>query len=183
VSGEHRAPVLVAKDGWWVGELSETIANYKKKGDPILLEGRLQYRTWETQDGSKRLKVDVVADNVQFLGGRADADGGARAAAVTKWRSTSTSAARCVWAPRKPDIVIDFILATGCLRLDVRSDAHEPHDDPLLRRDIRWPRGIGGAYDASPRYCWPLGCSSAQPSGAYGEENIHNLILHTCIGS
>jgi single-strand DNA-binding protein len=43
-------------------------------------EGRLQYRTWEAQDGSKRSKVDVVADNVQFLGGRADADGGAGAA-------------------------------------------------------------------------------------------------------
>jgi single-strand DNA-binding protein len=58
-------------------ELGETIANYKKKGDPILVEGRLQYRTWEAQDGSKRSKVDVVADNVQFLGGRADAEGGA----------------------------------------------------------------------------------------------------------
>jgi single-strand DNA-binding protein len=49
-------------------ELGETIATYKKKGDPILIEGRLQYRTWEAQDGSKRSKVDVVADNVQFLG-------------------------------------------------------------------------------------------------------------------
>ena len=58
-------------------ELGETVANYKKKGDPILLEGRLQYRTWETQDGSKRSKVDVVADNVQFLGGRSDSDDGA----------------------------------------------------------------------------------------------------------
>jgi single-strand DNA-binding protein len=58
-------------------ELGETVANYKKKGDPILLEGRLQYRTWEAQDGSKRSKVDVVADNVQFLGGRGDSDDGA----------------------------------------------------------------------------------------------------------
>jgi single-strand DNA-binding protein len=50
-------------------ELAETIANYKKKGDPILLEGRLQYRTWEDKDtGAKRSKVDVVADSVQFLG-------------------------------------------------------------------------------------------------------------------
>jgi single-strand DNA-binding protein len=56
-------------------ELGETIANYKKKGDPILIEGRLQYRTWEAQDGSKRSKVDVVADNVQFLGGRAGGTG------------------------------------------------------------------------------------------------------------
>ena len=48
-------------------ELGETVANYKQKGDPILVEGRLQYRTWEAQDGSKRSKVDVVADNIQFL--------------------------------------------------------------------------------------------------------------------
>ena len=53
-------------------ELGETIANYKRKGDPILVEGRLQYRTWEAQDGSKRSKVDVVADNVQFLGRSGD---------------------------------------------------------------------------------------------------------------
>ena len=57
-------------------ELGETIANYKKKGDPILVEGRLQYRTWEAQDGSKRSAVDVVADNVQFLSGRSDSDEG-----------------------------------------------------------------------------------------------------------
>ncbi len=57
-------------------ELGETVANYKKKGDPILLEGRLQYRTWEAQDGSKRSKVDVVADNIQFLGGGKNGSGG-----------------------------------------------------------------------------------------------------------
>ena len=48
-------------------ELGEMVANYKKKGDPILVEGRLQYRTWEAQDGAKRSTVDVVADRVQFL--------------------------------------------------------------------------------------------------------------------
>jgi single-strand DNA-binding protein len=48
-------------------ELGESVANYKKKGDPILVEGRLQYRTWEAQDGAKRSAVDVVADRVQFL--------------------------------------------------------------------------------------------------------------------
>jgi single-strand DNA-binding protein len=59
-------------------ELGETIANYKKKGDPILIEGRLQFSTWQAQDGTKRNKVDVVADNIQFLGGRSDGgEGGA----------------------------------------------------------------------------------------------------------
>ena len=75
-------------------ELGETIANYKKKGDPILVEGKLQYRTWEAQDGSKRSKVDVVADNVQFLGrgdtsgeGVAPADGGQRSRAGARQSS------------------------------------------------------------------------------------------------
>ena len=48
-------------------ELGERVANYKKKGDPVLVEGRLQYRTWQAQDGAKRSAVEVVADNVQFL--------------------------------------------------------------------------------------------------------------------
>src|ERR687885_451639 len=69
-------------------ELGETIANYKKKGDPILVEGRLQYRTWEAQDGSRRSKVDVVADNVQFLGRSGDGGGeGATAASGAGQRS------------------------------------------------------------------------------------------------
>ena len=60
-------------------ELGETVANYKKKGDPILLEGRLQYRTWKAQDGSgaRRSKVDVVADNIPFLGSGAGQENGA----------------------------------------------------------------------------------------------------------
>jgi single-strand DNA-binding protein len=60
-------------------ELGENVANHKRKGDPVLVEGRLQYRTWEAQDGSKRSAVDVVADNVRFLGGgaRSGPDGAA----------------------------------------------------------------------------------------------------------
>jgi single-strand DNA-binding protein len=48
-------------------ELGERVASYKKKGDPIVVEGRLQYRTWQTPDGTKRSTVEVVANNVQFL--------------------------------------------------------------------------------------------------------------------
>ena len=49
-------------------ELGETIANYKKRGDGVLIEGRLQYRTWEDNAGNKRSAVSVVADRVEFLG-------------------------------------------------------------------------------------------------------------------
>jgi single-strand DNA-binding protein len=72
-------------------ELGETVANYKKKGDPILLEGRLQYRTWEAQDGSKRSKVDVVADNIQFLGSGAGKGNGEGANGSSKGSASSSA--------------------------------------------------------------------------------------------
>jgi len=62
-------------------ELGERVANYKKKGDPIVVEGRLQYRTWQTSDGTKRSTVEVVADNVQFLNRSGDPQQQAEAAA------------------------------------------------------------------------------------------------------
>jgi single-strand DNA-binding protein len=52
------------------GKRAETIAEYMKKGRPILIEGRLQQRRWETDDGQKRSKVEVIGENFQFLGGR-----------------------------------------------------------------------------------------------------------------
>lgn len=55
-------------------ELGETIANYKKKGDPILVEGKLQYQTYKDRDGNNRSKIIVVADNVQFLGRASDSN-------------------------------------------------------------------------------------------------------------
>jgi len=64
-------------------ELGEAVANHKRKGDPVLVEGRLQYRAWEVEDGTKRSKVDVVADSIQFLGrGKGSFGGGSEAEAA-----------------------------------------------------------------------------------------------------
>lgn len=59
-------------------ELGETVANYKKKGDPVLIEGRLEYSSWEDKDtGAKRSAIKIVAENVQFLpGNNGTADNG-----------------------------------------------------------------------------------------------------------
>jgi single-strand DNA-binding protein len=57
-------------------ELAETVANYKKKGDPVLVEGRLTYSSWEAEDGSKRSRVTVTARNIQFLYGANGGPGG-----------------------------------------------------------------------------------------------------------
>ena len=49
------------------GKAGENCAEYLSKGRSVLVEGRLRQRSWET-DGVKRSKIEVVADNVQFLG-------------------------------------------------------------------------------------------------------------------
>lgn len=50
------------------GPLGERVAQYLTKGRPCLVNGRLQSRSWE-QEGQKRSKVEVVAQDVTFLGG------------------------------------------------------------------------------------------------------------------
>ncbi len=56
------------------GKMGETCHTYIKKGTPVAIEGRLSSRSWQTEDGQKRTAVEVVAENVQFLGrsGRSD---------------------------------------------------------------------------------------------------------------
>lgn len=56
-------------------QLGERVAQYLTKGRPVLVSGRLQSRQWE-QDGQKRSKLEVIANDVTFLGGRGDDNGG-----------------------------------------------------------------------------------------------------------
>jgi single-strand DNA-binding protein len=58
------------------GRQAETVANYMAKGRRIGIDGRLQWREWEAQDGTKRQSVDVVANDIFFLDNRGDAEGG-----------------------------------------------------------------------------------------------------------
>jgi single-strand DNA-binding protein len=51
------------------GKSGEACGEYLKKGSPVLVEGRLQSRSWETEDGQKRSILEVVAERVQFLSG------------------------------------------------------------------------------------------------------------------
>ena len=51
------------------GKQGESCGQYLRKGRSIHVEGRLQSRSWETDDGQKRSTIEVVAEDVQFLGG------------------------------------------------------------------------------------------------------------------
>ena len=85
--GERKEDACFVDIVTW-GKTAENCANYLTKGRPVFVEGRLQFRSWETEDGQKRSKLEVVAQRVQFLGGRrteeemseAEGMGGAEAA-------------------------------------------------------------------------------------------------------
>ena len=50
--------------------LAETTGTYVKKGDPIYVEGRLEYRSFQDEEGKQRGVCEIVASDVQFLGRR-----------------------------------------------------------------------------------------------------------------
>jgi len=52
------------------GAQGESCAQYLTKGRQVAVEGRLRWRSWETQEGQKRSAVSVVANSVQFIGPR-----------------------------------------------------------------------------------------------------------------
>lgn len=51
------------------GKQGERCARFLEKGRPVAVDGRLEWREWETQEGGKRQAVDIVAESVQFLRG------------------------------------------------------------------------------------------------------------------
>lgn len=54
------------------GKQAESVTPMLKKGNPVFVEGRLQTRNWEGQDGVKRYKTEIIADNVIVLGAKGD---------------------------------------------------------------------------------------------------------------
>jgi single-strand DNA-binding protein len=73
VTGEKKDQVSYFDCVAW-SKLGEIITEYCKKGHRIAVEGRLQQRRWDDQDGKKRTKVEVVIENFQFLTGKGQGD-------------------------------------------------------------------------------------------------------------
>jgi len=58
------------------GRTGENAAQYLSKGRPVAIDGSLRWREFTDKEGNKRQAVEIIADNVQFLGGREDGGGG-----------------------------------------------------------------------------------------------------------
>jgi single-strand DNA-binding protein len=58
------------------GKLGEIASQYLVKGRQVYIEGRIQTRQWQDQQGQKRYSTEIVATNLQMLGGRAAGEGG-----------------------------------------------------------------------------------------------------------
>ncbi len=69
--GEQKEEVSFIDCSAW-GKLAETIAQYGKKGNGVLVSGRLNQRSWEDKNGNKRSSVEIVVEDFNFVGGSRD---------------------------------------------------------------------------------------------------------------
>lgn len=72
--GEMKEDVCFVNIVVW-GKQAESCNEYLSKGSPLFVEGRLQSRSYETKEGQKRNVLEIVAERVQFLGGKKKAGG------------------------------------------------------------------------------------------------------------
>lgn len=74
------------RDGTWTdktewhnvvcfGTTAENVAKYVRKGKQVHVEGKIQTRKWQDKEGKDRWTTEIIADRVQFLGGKEDGGG------------------------------------------------------------------------------------------------------------
>lgn len=62
------------------GRLAEVAAEYLHKGSQVYIEGRLRTRKWQDRDGNDRTTTEIIANDLQMLGGRSERGGGSQQA-------------------------------------------------------------------------------------------------------
>ena len=84
------------------GNQAEMLSQHLGKGRRIGVDGRLDWSSWESQDGGKRSKVEVIAQSVQFLDSRGDGEGRWRRRLVRARRTPASRAAAPTSRPSPP---------------------------------------------------------------------------------
>jgi len=74
------------------GRLGEIAAEYLRKGSQVFVEGKLRTRKWQDKTGNDRYTTEIIADNMQMLGGRAGGAGAAAGAAGGADRNSGAGA-------------------------------------------------------------------------------------------
>ncbi len=82
-AGEKKKDTCFIRVVVW-GKMAEVCGEYLSKGSPVFVEGRLQSRNWVGQDGQKRNTIEIVADNIQFLRTKGQAEASNAAPAENK---------------------------------------------------------------------------------------------------
>lgn len=95
------------------GRQAETAAQYLKKGSSVYVEGRMQTRSWDGQDGKKQYRTEVVADRIQF--GDRRSEGG-----------SPSSGPKSSAAPAKEDNALDNMPS-----MDYPEEEINPEDIPF----------------------------------------------------
>lgn len=91
------------------GPLGERVNQYLSKGRRCLVQGRLQSRSWE-QDGVKRSKVDVLANDVTFLDSRGEGgENGGSGGGYNGGSNSGAPAPKPAAAKKKDDVVVEDI--------------------------------------------------------------------------
>jgi single-strand DNA-binding protein len=91
-------------------KLGDIVAQYLKKGSQVYIEGRLQTRSWEGQDGKKNYRTEIVADNMIMLGRPGGSTGGSGSSYGSPAPSQAPAAAQEPSGPTTestPEIQID----------------------------------------------------------------------------
>lgn len=90
-------------------KLAEISNQYLQKGSSVFVEGRLQSRSWQAQDGTKRNTIEVIAQSIQFL---SRAAGGARAS-----QNNAEPAYTPAGAQNDKEMIIDDSFSTGSMNI------------------------------------------------------------------
>lgn len=110
-SGERKDSVEYHDIVAW-GKLGELVSNYLAKGRKVLVVGRLQTRNWEGQDGAKRQRTEIVATDINFVGGAGDTPEGNGSVASKPSEDKATKK-----TDKKDDVVIED-MGEGEINLD-----------------------------------------------------------------
>ena len=107
------------------GRQAETAAQYLKKGSSVLVEGRMQTRSWDGQDGKKQYRTEVVADRVQF--GNKPGDGASSSGSKPSYGGSASAGASS--SPAKASAKADD--ADGFPSVDYPEEEINPEDIPF----------------------------------------------------